>query len=329
MVATSSSAPERGAEASDATAAKRAGRRSIQRLALLSLVVALAVIVGFELLMRRARTSYSKKRAAVAARASDLEVVVMGSSCALFGIDPKELGANALNLADVSQPLYYDRKILEQWVDRLPKLRLVLLSISPLTMETTLPKGGEAWRTFLYERYWNIPPIDAQNPLDVRHFSVTALLPPPLRVKALLKFDLAPELDANGFEVERDAVVTEGMAARAYATHEPLFSEANLRENELELRGILDFLRARSVGAALVMPPVHRFYSDVYDPAVRARDLAVLRALSVEYGVPLHDHVEDTGFADEEFRDPDHLNARGASHFSKVLAADVVAPALR
>lgn len=318
------STPARGDDA-----ARPGPRRPALTVALLSFVVALSVIAGFELLMRRAKTSYSKKRAAVAARANELEVVVMGSSCALFGIDPKELGANALNLADVSQPLYYDRKILEQWVDRLPKLRLVILPISPLTLETTMPKGGEAWRTFLYERYWNIPPIDAENPLDVRHFSVTALLPPPLRMKALLKFDLAPELDANGFEVERDAAVTEGMAARAYATHQALFSEANLRENERELRGILDVLRERSIGAALVMPPVHRFYSDLYDPAVRARDLDVLHALSTEYGVPLHDHVEDTGFADDEFRDPDHLNARGASHFSKMLAVDVVAPALR
>lgn len=292
--------------------------------AVVVLVLVVGAIASFELAMRRVKTSYSKKRAMLEARAPEIEVLVTGASGALFGIDPSKLGPNAVNLAEMSQSLYYDRQIVERYVDRLPRLRLVLLPVGTVTLETSAHVGGELWRSRLYTRYWDFVPPDPEPALDVRRFSVAALFPPAIRMKALLTFDLAAQLDANGFEPAPPGVVTQASAEQEYAAHRALFDAANLEENAGELRRILGLLGRRGVRAVLVMPPVSRFYSGLVEPEVRARDLALLHALTEEFDVRLSDYTDDPRFDDAAFRDADHLNAAGAARFSTILAEELV-----
>lgn len=296
--------------------------------ALLVVVSAIAMVVAFELAMRRVKTSYSKKRAMLESRAERVEVLVTGASSSLFGIDPSKLGPDAVNVADVGQSLYYDRMILERYVDRLSRLRLVLLPIGTWGMETTLAKTREAWRWRFYSRYWEIPPPHPQPPLDPRRFSVAALFPPATRAKALFTFDLAHELDRNGFEVAPGTVVPRAAAEREYAIEKAVFSEANLAENAGELRAILDLLARKGVPAVIVVPPMNPAYFGLLDPDVRARDLAVIRDLTQEFHVTLVDYTTDPRFEEDAFLDVDHLNGVGAARFSTLLGEEVVKPAL-
>jgi hypothetical protein len=298
-------------------------KRTALRRAAFALIL-IGLVAGFEADMRHVKTSYSKKREILATRGQDIDVLVTGASCALFGINPARLEGNAANIADVSQTLHYDRALVEKYAPALPKLRVVVLGLSLLSMEMVLPHSPEEWRAYLYERYWSIPPEGAIDRFDIRRFSVTALLPPRFRMRGLLRGDISPEVDGNGFDREDGISVTEEVAREHYGIHTKVLHQENLPKNEEELSSLLGSLRARGVRAVVLLMPAHRYYSAIFDPETRNRDKAALEQLCREYGADFHDYIDDARFADAEFRDPDHLNGRGADHFTQIIQDEIL-----
>ena len=74
-------------------------------------IFVLAVIM--EVALRAIPNDYKQKRSDMDSRSDEIEILVLGSSHSLYGINPKYFSQNTYNVAYVSQSLDLDYKILE------------------------------------------------------------------------------------------------------------------------------------------------------------------------------------------------------------------------
>src|SRR5262249_35964830 len=128
-----------------------------------------------------------------------------GSSHEYLGINPQYWDCDGFNFALYSQDLYYDRKLLSDYLDRMNNLELVILPISYLTLEYKLEKSPEEWRRFFYLRYLGLPRQSNFELNDLlRDYSLIALHAPRRVPKyAVTGFDkvsgFAENFDENGW----------------------------------------------------------------------------------------------------------------------------------
>ena len=133
--------------------------------------------------------TYSIKHKRLNVLSDRIDTLVLGSSSAFYGVAPKELSGTAFNLADVSQTLYYDDRLLTQALPRLPRLRRVIVQIQNISLFSDLGDSFEDWRQYFYEQEWGIPPVRFTDRTDIRMWSRVALLTPRFSV-----FSLRPAL---------------------------------------------------------------------------------------------------------------------------------------
>ncbi len=305
-------------------------RRFALRLALFSLPLAILALV-MEAGLEQVPNSYSLKRRAVEAQAPELQVLVLGASEALTGVRPDLLQRPAYNLADRSQSLYYDFQYLDRFLPFLTHLRLVILTLSYYTLESSLADpNAEYWRQFFYQRFDGFIPEGSVDPFDVRRYNLLFLYTPRIAVGFALrgfKASGAGDIDSHGYErvqaVSR-RVMSPEMGRENLRFHDRSMRAEYLPRNVALIEKAIDRLRARNVELALVVPPIPATVGKMVDPARRAQMISILERLASRDGVSYRDYFEDPRFVLDDFGDPDHLSESGAQKFTQILQEDVV-----
>lgn len=313
----------------------------MRQLALKALVFALPLLLAggyLEFRLRSMPSSYLLKQALLEKRAAEAEVLVIGASEALQGMDPAFFGRPGLNLANVGQDFYYDRELLKLWLPRMPKLRLVLIPVSYPGLEYRLPGSPEAWRSAFYRLFMGLPAEDPASAHDLRNFSALLLYEPLPALKYAwggFKGD-APAMTELGFqglkEVEADEVelkINAITGRKRVAYHHGIMKAEAFEGNLAQLEGTLDLLKSRGVRAALLTPPVSEAYASAVDPLRRARAIKAVSELAARRGVLYRDYFQDKRLKPEDFNDSDHLAAKGAARFSAFVAAEIIRKELR
>ncbi len=304
-------------------------------LKLVIFLVPIALCMGYlEFRLARAPNSYSLSKTQFEANSATIEVLVMGSSHSVYGINPRFFEVKGFNLSSVDQDIYYDAKLLADHVPALKKLKLVILPISYFSFEFFLGASIEEWRQILYARTWNIP---FHNPLPVfdgKQYSYFALYGRD-QVRKWLADDFSVEtaIDSNGWWTSNDvadanAVSTISGKARVEFHHSGMHPEF-IAENIALLEGALQLLKSRGIQVVFLTTPVAKTYSDNIDPARYQRMQNHLRALSAKYDVPYFNYFYDARFDQIDFSDNDHLNSTGAEKFSKIINTEIILPRLR
>jgi serine/threonine protein kinase len=316
-------------------------RRLYFNLLLLALPIGI-FLAWFEIARGNRETNlFVVKRNLLAAAAARVEIVCLGPSHAHEGIAPLLVHSNAFNLSAVSQSLYYDCALVEKYAPTLPRLRLVVLPISYLSMDYELDRSTEEWRAYYYRHFHGIAHRDWRQESVLRNWSswflygrdfgissVRGTLPPVIRSgydDAGGVVDTRPP-DQRTAHPKPDHVRTSAPTAidRHHACMYPEF----LPVNEARLRELLVFLRSRGIGAVFVTLPTSDGYRALEREETRSRTAAALARLKHDFGVEWRDFSADPRFVEDDFWDADHLNFTGAAKFSRILGVEVVQPAL-
>jgi hypothetical protein len=288
-----------------------------------------------EVRMRTVPNSYTKKRAALERRAAGLEVLVLGSSHAFRGVAPVQLSAPALNLADLSQSLYYDQAMLQRNVERLPRLRAVILAVSYHSLWFQLNDSMDDPRVYYYRSYWGIAERTSREVWDPRHLGLVSSYDPATTMSALIRrfhVDLAPTVAEDGWSPHPQVSTSADLARSAadvVTRHHSVMKAKHFGENVGYLQSIADLARARGLALMLVTLPVSRAYRACIDIARWAEARAAILSVTRESGCSYHNYIEDPRFSDADFADADHLNPAGARRFTGILDRECLQPALR
>jgi len=295
-------------------------------------ILPLAVLVLYlEVNLAGIPNSYNLKKENFEKQLSDIELLVVGSSHAYFGIDPALFSCKAYNMANVSQSFSYDARILEKYLPEMKRLKVVLVIVSYFSFGGQLADGPEYWRCYFYDRYFNIPPDEKGQStfLDLRKYSLIALYGGKDSFKYLLKgfkVNLADHLQPNGWyasTIPLGPINDEAGKKRVQILHATT-SVDNYDRNFKRLDDLFSLLRRRGIEPVIITTPVYHTCYDNLDPARIRKMEELIQSLCTRYQVHYFNYLTDKRFVIEDYADNDHLNAQGAEKFSKILDKDIL-----
>ncbi|WP_162051924.1 DUF1574 family protein [Pontibacter pamirensis] len=268
--------------------------------------------------------SYKFRRRALERQIAGCEILLLGSSHGVSGINPEYLTKSAFNAANVSQTVFYDKEILLKYIGSAKELETVVLPVSYFTLWSDSHTSKEAWREYFYYRFSDIKHPDL-NPFEPAAFSFVALYTPG-KVKSYLLRNFDVNLVANeredgwrGYpagEIKRINYVT---GKRRVALHHSNMLASSYTKNMEYLEEILAAAEKRGIEVVLVATPVYRTYSKFTKEKYKLANMKALKALRKEFDMTYLDYSNDKRFTINDFYDNDHLNYKGAAKFTRIL----------
>lgn len=280
------------------------------------LVPVIFVSAMVEVLLRKMPNDYREKSQALK-QGEDIEVLCLGSSHALYSINPEFLDYDAYNAAFVAQSVDIDNALLQHYINDLPKLKVVMLPVTYITLALRLEDGPEVWRmknyTLYYDHVFSSHSLDRNSELFGSPFQSIYY-----RLKDYYIFGRSPltcsrlGFGTNYTYAERkDLVATGKLAAERHTVKN---KKEDYQSNMKSIESIVAVCKSRNIKVVLFTTPASRAYKTHLDNAQLDFTLKFANKLAQEQPeeVYYYDLLSDPDFADSDYYDGDHLNDRGA-----------------
>jgi hypothetical protein len=272
-------------------------------------------LLGLEWFLRQpAGDAIAAKHALVEANLTELETLILGSSHALTGLNPEWVGGVCVNAANTNQPFYYDFQILKEYTVRSRRLQTVML---PLSYPMFFYAPDER-QEHLYYLYWGLPPYSGKK--DFESYSAVLALGLEAGLKRLSAKDNL--FETKGWAEENTTFDgSNAMLDKRVEVMHSYMQAGHFEDNVKWLRQIIAFCQANHLRLVLYKSPSMKAFETALanDEPFRSKYDALLNSLFKDPTVEVHDFSEDTAFMDDLFRDPDHLNAKGARVLSEKM----------
>jgi hypothetical protein len=289
-----------------------------------------AVLLWVEVQLRTVPNSYNVKKKILENAIPTAQVLITGTSREYFGIKPSLLGCKGINMANVSQSLYYDYHIGSQYLPRLKDLKVLIIGISEFSLEYEISDDdNEPWRKYFYDIVFDIPPEDGRN-LDIRRFSLIALYSPSIvqrYARDCFKVDLTESIDAEGASTvnffgpstsidENDKNVADWHVKR--------MKRDRVSRNAQFLCNLIEAAKKQHIAVVLITSPARKTYRDHFDAPSYEVMQKTIRSISQQYHVDYFNYYADNRFTAEDFSDCYHLYARGTEKYSRIIKAEII-----
>jgi len=278
------------------------------------------IAIGCEIYVRNMPSQYKQKRDQLVANADSIEVLILGSSHAMDGVDPNQFTLYAHNLAFGSQSIYFDRKLAEKYLPDLPRLKYVLLTLD----FNSLYYDHDDGRDFFYKYYYD---INYKN----RRFYKESLLQSffvytPEQTLSLMvsnrQIKLVKGRNSGGGRNDEKVMSIESneLRAKGFENTVKTWKDGDSVLNDLE--ALINLLQSHNIVPILITFPNYSLMRSFLDTSVVERNRSIGNALSQKYQIPYLDYFEDDSFTVADYFNCDHLNEKGAEKLSKKI--DVV-----
>ncbi len=281
------------------------------------------VWIATEVFYRNVENNYIFKTERLQVEKNRIETLVLGDSHAFFGINPDYFSTYTYNLANVSQSLYFDKLLLEKYIDSLPKLRTVVLNISYFSLSLADDTGEDKWRKYFYQQQMkvDVPSISVWDPRQYslalsRRFGQSVELFKEYAVKGTLVSSYP-----NGYGMQDASnIVTDKVSISRLISKKHEDHSLDFRKNTKRLEQLITMCEKRNINLILVEMPVYKTYYGLLNLRKKKQISATLSRLEKKYrGVRYFNFSQDARFTDSDLRDADHLTNEGAVKFSKIL----------
>ena len=269
---------------------------------------------------------YNQKKEYLESQLSEIEILSTGSSHG-NSINPQFLSRKGFNLFNDAEDIYYDVRLVEKYLDRMPNLKLIIMPISYFSLEYRIDRSPSAWRAPFYKFIWDIPPQELTSLLNFGYFSYTAAYGW-REVVSYIENGFASKstqkLDRNGWreigdQVIIDSVEEERSGWQSVSLNESLMDVGSIEKNMDLLSEFIETCQNRQIKVMLITTPVHHYYYEHIDPLKYQRMQDNLNQLVKKYHVIYSNYLKGPLFETVDFYNRDHLNASGVEKFSKIL----------
>ncbi|MBK9249121.1 MAG: hypothetical protein IPM69_13660 [Ignavibacteria bacterium] len=295
---------------------------------LIFLIPLLVFFIYLEVNLYKIQNSYSYKRQCFEQQLDSIEVLVLGSSQVVYGVNPTFFSLHGYNLSNVSQTLYYDTHLTKRYLNRMPRLKYVIINISYFSFGEQLIDGREAWRDYYYSQYWdmNFPEMEY---LDSKRFSKTFLYTPLRSLSYLLdgfQVNLIKNYEPSGYaRIETtEHTQSDSTGYLRVRTHEDCFQERRVEENQRDVEELIRVLQARNITPGIITPPVYATYAKFINSKKMQQNYDRIQSMFSSYNCKYFNYFRDSRFTFDDFCDNDHLNSTGAEKFSRVLNREIL-----
>ena len=297
-------------------------------------IFVLAVIM--EVALRAIPNDYKQKRSDMDSRSDEIEILVLGSSHSLYGINPKYFSQNTYNVAYVSQSLDLDYKILEKYHDRFKNLKTIIVDISYFSLYATLETEAESWRAKNYNIYYDISTSKATNnfevltnKLDINYSRMKLYYTKKIKNdKAFIDSTFTAKM-YDGWISLKPAKTTDdleetGVAAAGRHTYDITErSRVEIHDEQTNVLGkIVDWSKQKKVKVVFVTTPTYKTYYNRINAAQWDNTYKVIEDICRKNSNCRYINLlknEGNLFTEKDFSDADHLSETGAEKMSKLI----------
>ncbi|MCW9036409.1 hypothetical protein [Altibacter sp.] len=290
----------------------------------------LPVMVGYavmECLTLGLPSGYKKHGDILKQKASQLQVLVLGSSQIKDAVNAAQLEPLTLNVASGDQHHNSDFKLLKALVPKLPNLQTVVLEVSYSHFE--LPHNGpNFWKNTVYLKYYDVNCFERATYFKDRliYLSFPAFYSEKIYDHYIVQSDPAG-YNSSGFDTLNYAGVFKKLnyddskieSRRFKINTEP--DLAVFKNNTDYFLEMLDYLKAQNLQVVICHVPMYKSYLPVRHPEILHRRDSMMQVVSDRYSnVMVLDKETDTlQFSATHYWNQSHLNPNGAATFTKML----------
>lgn len=282
---------------------------------------------GFvEYFYRSVPNNYALKRDCIHKKADEIEVLLLGSSHCLYGLNPQYFSKKAFNLSGISQTIYFDRLLLEKYIDQLPKLRQVVLCIEYTNLSQKDDTQDDVFRKYYYEAFMdlNVPTVSDYDP---KKYSLALSRSLGASLDLMLKYHKKGTIlncDENGWGNDykkADRILPETIGKERARAHED--GSVDFSVNRRRIEHMIQECKKRNIDVLIVSMPQTKAYSENLDQ----EKLKLIFKTCQQFETSNKENVRylnlfNSGdFVNEDFYDADHLNEVGAEKCSKLVSA--------
>jgi hypothetical protein len=285
------------------------------------------VIIVFEKKLGGITNSYNLKRHQLESQADSIQVLVLGTSQSLHGINPAYFNLKGYNASNTAQSFYFDEQIALRYLDKMPRLKYVLISISDYTFGYEIIDGNEEWRDYFYAQCWDIkfPEIKSS---DLRLHSKILLYTPEISLGYALQgfhVNLTDNYTDKGWaKMIEHTDIDDINGLKRVQSHNSVYHSNRYGSIKSMLDTLLFELKKRNITPVLFVPPVTSNYNKYADKEKLKIMYNTISELCKKYKCKYYDYLTDSRFLVSDFGDCDHLNSTGAEKFSKILNEDIL-----
>ncbi|HEX9504031.1 MAG TPA: hypothetical protein VF974_07010 [Patescibacteria group bacterium] len=275
-------------------------------------------------------TSYQIKNEQLVECNKDVELLILGNSHAAYGLDPEQFALNAFNLAQVTQSLYFDKRITLKHLNEMKKLKYVLISVDFHSLYFSDEGYRNLWTYYGYGvDYKKEAPILSKwshaigyNPKISIEFIKRGLDKKYNRIKAI---DVESGVDLSrpivkGFFAYKDStdLQKDHLQKRASEFNSMVLPSKERNEIIKDLEDFIDELKKRNIIPILVTLPCYGPYRDLLDKKVQEQNKADILNLCEKYQIQYWDYFT-MPLKEDLFFNCDHLNEKGSAYFSAII----------
>lgn len=281
-------------------------------------------LVVYEYYYREMPNVYKVKESYLTQNASNIEVLILGSSHSYFGIDPFHFSYSAFNAANVSQDLRCDSFIFDKYKESLSNLKTLILPISYFSFWGNLENGNEDWRVRKYNIYMGMnshPWYYLKYNFEFTQVGNKELFKYFLGLKESVDCDslgmgTSYTLNKRNKNWKSSGVI----AVRRHTIQADSFQLVEtMKKNIQYVTSIISECQKHHIEVLLVtMPAYHSYYENLNECQLKLMDKEIQRLILTE-GVDYINLLKDERFSDDDFYDADHLNEYGARKVSSIL----------
>lgn len=284
-----------------------------------------------EFSLRKIPNDYAFKNQWLTKNSHEVEVLALGASTVLFDIDPAYFQKKGFNAAHVSQSLKYDHMIFHKFIDQMPSLEYVIMSIDYWSAFVDLEESTEWWRVkyynihygskfhrwegkYNYELYFH----------DMGTFKAAAK---GLMTFVGLKNETRRTVNDLGYGINYtlDNRLAEWDNGTSEASrHNKLIADAihrnHINQNKHYVEDMIQKSVANDVKVILINVPLYSSYRDNLDKKFVKQQKDFCRYFAEKYvNVLYHDFSDDPRFTAEDYFDVNHLNEKGTEKLTRTL----------
>ncbi|MFT3793791.1 hypothetical protein [Flavobacterium sp.] len=278
-----------------------------------------------EFFYRSVPNNYTLKYDYMERHASEVEVLLLGNSHSLFGLNPDYFSKKAFNLANISQTIYFDQLLFNRYIDKMDHLKQVVFCIEYSSLSHKDDTHEDTFRKYYYENYMqlDVPTVSAWDPKKyslafTRNLKQTWDIYQVYRIRGSV---LDAKENGWGFTTLKELSIAPAKDAEEKAEiHED--GSLDFAVNLARIEAMIEQCKQRNIEVVIVSMPQSRVYTSLLNPKKLALIFDTCEQLAAE-----HDHVRylnlfsDRRFRDEDFFDSDHLNDEAAGKCLKMVNA--------
>ncbi|WP_250433983.1 hypothetical protein [Hanstruepera flava] len=277
-----------------------------------------------ELFYRKVPNNYTFKNQLIKSKSETVEVLIFGDSHTFYGLNPEYFSNSTLNMANVSQTIYFDKLLFEKHVSKLTNLKCVVLPIEYTTFSQADNIQEDYWRKYFYASQMGltVPYIKWYDPKQyslalTQKFGKTGSY-----VKTFLNNKTLIGCDKKGwgntYVSTVDSLELERLSKIISRKHDD--GSMDFSKNRERIDVLIQACKEYNIQVVLVNMPVSQPYLSLLNQEEVTAISKISKVFSQTYEHVTHVNLlYDKRFSRKDFHDADHLNVNGAKKCSAII----------